>query len=77
MQCLMEKEGNVYILVIISKCQVELCILIFYDISFFFAGHFLDHSIHFLLSMLIKHLDHENVVQQPQIQINLRKRNIR
>ncbi|XP_057870804.2 protein SEMI-ROLLED LEAF 2 isoform X1 [Cryptomeria japonica] len=29
------------------------------------------HSTHLLLSMLIKHLDHKNVVQQPQMQINI------
>jgi hypothetical protein len=29
------------------------------------------HSTHLLLSMLIKHLDHKNVVSQPQMQINI------
>lgn len=29
------------------------------------------HSTHLLLSMLIKHLDHKNVVPQPQMQINI------
>ena len=37
----------------------------------FLTSQFAGHSRQILLSMLIKHLDHKNVVQQPQMQINI------
>ncbi|KAH9301851.1 hypothetical protein KI387_013434, partial [Taxus chinensis] len=49
--------------------QNGLAVCVLYDMQ-----HLMEksgHSTHLLLSMLIKHLDHKNVAQQPQMQVNI------